>query len=263
MAIFQAEYYSYATKTHRSFTAVIPLEPENGNKTEDYNRGPFPTVYLLHGYTGSRTDYLTQSGIAQWAQRHRCAVFMPDGGNFFYLDCEAMGEDYGRLIGEELVEATRGMFNLSCRREDTVIAGLSMGGFGAIINGLRYPEVFGSVIAMSSALIVEDIISGRIEKEHLPSVPLSYYRTVFGPADQVANSVKDPVFLAKKDLEKGCFPRLFLSCGTEDFLWRNNLSFHEELEKMGYPHTFWTAPGVHNFDFWNQALPAGLDWCFG
>lgn len=264
MAFFECEYYSFATMSHRSFTAVIPLDPPpEGPVIPAYTKGPYPTVYLLHGYSGSRLDYLTQSGIALWAAQHRCAVIMPDGGNHFYVDVEALGENYGRFIGEELVDVTRRMFNLSHRREDTVLAGLSMGGFGAILNGVRYPEVFGSVISMSAALIAEDIISGRIKQDHLPGVPLQYYDTIFGPADRLEGSVKDPVHMAKRALEQGRTPRLFLSCGTEDFLWRNNLSFHEELEKMGYEHTFWTAPGVHDFDFWNRALPAGLDWCFG
>lgn len=264
MAFFEGEYYSFATRSHRSFTAVIPLDPPpEGPVIPAYTTGPYPTVYLLHGYSGSRNDYLTQSGIALWAARHRCAVIMPDGGNYFYVDSEALGENYGQLIGEELVQVTRRMFNLSHRREDTVIAGLSMGGFGALVNGTRYPEVFGSVIAMSSALIVEDILSGRIEQEHLPGIPLQYYETVFGPRDRLEESLKNPAHTAKRALEGGNAPRLFLACGTEDFLWRNNLSFHETLEKMGYDHVFWTAPGVHDYDFWNRALPAGLEWCFG
>lgn len=264
MAFFECEYYSFATMSHRSFTAVIPLDPPpEGPVIPAYTQGPYPTVYLLHGYSGSRLDYLTQSGIALWAAQHRCAVIMPDGGNHFYVDVEAMGENYSRFIGEELVDVTRRMFNLSHRREDTVLAGLSMGGFGAILNGTRYSDTFGSIISMSAALIVEDILSGRIKDNSLPGVPQIYYRTIFGPRDQLENSAKNPVFTAKQALERGNTPRLFLSCGTEDFLWRNNLSFHEELEKMGYPHTFWTASGVHDYDFWNRALPAGLNWCFG
>ena len=264
MAFFECEYYSFATMSHRSFTAVIPLDPPpEGPVIPSYTAGPYPTVYLLHGYSGSRNDYLTMSGIALWAAQHRCAVIMPDGGNHFYVDVDALGENYSRFIGEELVDVTRRMFNLSHRREDTVLAGLSMGGFGAILNGMLYPDVFGSVISMSAALIVEDILSGRIEKEHLPGVPLRYYETIFGPRDQLEKSDKNPLYAAEQALARGRAPRLFLSCGTEDFLWRNNLSFHEELEKMGYEHTFWTAPGVHDFDFWNRALPRGLDWCFG
>ena len=264
MAFFDCEYYSFATRGRRSFTAVIPLDPPpEGPKVPAYTEGPYPTVYLLHGYAGSRTDYLTQSDIALWAARHRCAVIMPDGGNHFYVDVEALGENYGQFIGEELVTVTRRMFNLSHRREDTAVAGLSMGGFGAVINGMRYPEVFGSVIAMSSALITDDIISGLIEKTRLSGTPMEYYRMIFGTPEELEKSEKNPAVMAEKVLAEGRAPRLFLACGTEDFLWRNNLSFHEQLDRMGYGHTFWTEPGVHDFNFWNRALPAGLDWCFG
>ncbi|MFH1879767.1 MAG: hypothetical protein ABIK64_03125, partial [Bacillota bacterium] len=55
-------------------------------------------------------------------------------------------------------------------------------------------------------------------------------------------------------------PLLFLACGTEDFLIKENLNYHNFLAAIGYPHEWWTQPGVHDFEFWNKSLPAGLDW---
>lgn len=78
---------------------------------------------------------------------------MPSGENRFYLDDEKSGELYGEFIGKELVEFTRKLFPLSDKREDTFIAGLSMGGYGAIRNGLKYAENFGCVIGLSAALV--------------------------------------------------------------------------------------------------------------
>ena len=84
-------------------------------------------------------------------------VGMPDGANRFYLDNPDIGEYYGAYVGEELVEITRRMFPLSRERKDTAIGGLSMGGFGAIRNGLFYADTFGSIIGLSSALITEEV----------------------------------------------------------------------------------------------------------
>ena len=91
--------------------------------------------------------------IQAWAEANDLAVIMPSGENRFYLDDEKSGELYGEFIGKELVEFTRKLFPLSDKREDTFIAGLSMGGYGAIRNGLKYAENFGCVIGLSAALV--------------------------------------------------------------------------------------------------------------
>ncbi len=263
MAVLSCEYYSLALQGFRSFTAILPLEtPPQPDRLPGYLNGPFPTVYLLHGYSGSRNDYIRRSGIDEWASQHQCAVIMPDGGNRFYVDVESLGEMAGTFAGEELVKVTRRMFRLSEKREDTLVAGLSMGGYGAIVTGLRYSDVFGGIIAMSSALITDDVASGAIAEHGLPGVPLAYYRTIFGEPEKIPGSVNDPKALAGRCMEKAERPALFLSCGTEDPLYRNNLAFHEALNELGYEHTWWTDSGWHDFIFWNKALPAGLDWYF-
>lgn len=85
------------------------------------------------------------------------AVVMPAGENAFYVDQPSIGAMHGQFIGEELVEITRKMFPLSRKREDTFIGGLSMGGFGALRNGLKYHDTFGAVICLSGALHVLEI----------------------------------------------------------------------------------------------------------
>ena len=66
--------------------------------------------------------------------------------------------------------------------------------------------------------------------------------------------------LAAAARSEGPRPEIFLACGSEDFLYANNLEFHQALEAMGYDHAWWVEPGVHNFDFWNRAVAAGLAW---
>ena len=102
----------------------------------------YKTLYLLHGLLGNYTDWVTRTRIQEWAEAKNLVVVMPSGDNSFYVDQEVKNNDFGIFIGTELIEVTRKMFHLSNRRDDTFIAGLSMGGFGALRNGLKYYSKF-------------------------------------------------------------------------------------------------------------------------
>ena len=261
MAVIQSEYFSQALNGFLSFTAVLPVDPPpEGPVPSGYESGPWPTLYLLHGFSGSRNDWLKNSPIELLAARYRLAVIMPDGGNRFYLDSAETGVFCGEMIGRELVTVTRNMFRLSSRREDTLIGGLSMGGYGAIRNGLKYRDTFSTVLAFSSALIQNKYASGELKRNPDMPIPYGYYPAVFGPEEEVPGSDRDPAALAAAALREEARPEIFLACGSEDFLFPQNLEFHQALADMGYDHTWWVESGVHDFDFWNRAVKAGLAW---
>ncbi len=260
MAVFHGEYYSNARRRFVSFSAVLPVErPPVADQPAPYTSGPYPTLYLLHGFTGSHSDWLTNTRIAELAARRGFAVVMPDGGNNFYLDIEESLENCGEFAGRELVDVTRRMFPLSHKREDTAIGGLSMGGYGAIRNGLKYADTFGAILSHSAALITDEV-AGMKEGEGNFMAPYAYYRHTFGEPKHLLGSDKDPKFLAKSCMERGNLPKLFLACGTEDFLYAPNAEYHAYLENIGYPHEWWVTPGIHDFDFWNASLTVSLDW---
>lgn len=263
MALLSCEYYSQARRSQQSFNVIMPMEsmPDMTGKVA-YSEGPFKTLYLLHGYSGSRNDWQRNSLVETWAKEHRYAVVMPDGANSFYLDNEETGELYGSFIGEELVQVSRQMFPLSQKREDTVLAGLSMGGFGALRNGLYYSDVFSAVIALSSALIADEVAAMR-PGESNAIAPYSYYRHTFGPPEKLLGSIRDPKYLAKRCLDTGSQPRIFLACGREDFLYPENRDFHEHLKVIGYQHKWWVRSGTHDFIFWGKALQEALRWLAG
>lgn len=263
MAILNCDYYSIVRRGLISFTAVLPVErPPVPDQPPSYAEGPFPTLYLLHGFSGNRSDWLMNTRIAELAARRGLAVIMPDGRNNFYLDIEESQDNCGEFIGRELVEMTRRMFPLSHRREDTTIGGLSMGGYGAVRNGLKYADTFGAILAYSSALITDELAKKR-EGEDDFMAPYSYYRHTFGELNALPGTDKDPKHLASACLKSGSVPKLFLACGTEDFLFPLNGDFHAYLEAIGYPHEWWAKPGVHDFDFWNASLSASFDWLYG
>ena len=258
MAIIQTEYYSKAMCGFIGFSAGLPIDlPPTAVLPPRYVGGPWPTLYLLHGYSGARNDWLKNSPIEMLAAQYGIAVIMPEGGNRFWVDNPETGICSGELLGNELIEITRGMFNLSHRREDTLIGGLSMGGYGAIRNGLKYSDTFSTILAFSSALITGAYANGEFEEHPELGLPSSYYFHVFGPKENMAGSDMDPAALARKCLGSNA-PALFLACGSEDFLFGRNKELHDALVAMGYPHEWWVEPGIHDFDFGNRAVKAGL-----
>jgi putative tributyrin esterase len=263
LAILTCEYYSDARRSFQSFNVILTFEslPDITGKAE-YTGGPYKTIYLLHGFSGSRNDWLRNSHVEIWAKKYHYAVVMPDGANYFYLDNEGTGERYGAYVGEELVSVTRLMFPLSQSKEDTVIAGLSMGGFGALRNGFRYADTFGAIVALSPALITDEVANMKQGVSN-PIAPYGFYRHTFGNPSNLIGSDRDPKYLSNECRRRGTMPRLFLACGTEDFLFPRSDDFHAHLNTIKYPHVWWQQKGNHDFSFWNKAMPAALDWLTG
>ena len=156
MALLHITYFSQALSGQNDFYAVLPndLPPMMTMTPNPAFRRPMKTLVLLHGHGGAAADWLTGSGIQELASKYNLAVLMPNGRNSFYLDKEASGEAYGTFIGEELLAYARKTFGLSDRAEDTFIGGFSMGGFGALRNGLKYSQNYSKIMAFSSAIII-------------------------------------------------------------------------------------------------------------
>ena len=185
---------------------------------------------------------------------------MPSGDNMFYVDQESSHNYYGELIGKELVEITRKMFPLSDKREDTFIAGLSMGGYGAIRNGLKYHDTFGYIAGLSSAMLIDGL------EERTNDTPLfierrDFAESFFGDLSKVKNSDKDPKWLVTKLLEKQAeLPKMYLACGIEDSLVEPNRKFRDWLLSSGVDVTYEEGPGSHEWDFWNRYIKKVIDW---
>ena len=220
----------------------------------------FKTLYLLHGLHGSSMDWLTRTRILRWAEMQDLAVVMPSGDNSYYLDRPESHNFYTEFIGRELVEMTRRMFPLSHEREDTFIGGLSMGGFGAILAALTYPQTFGRVVGLSNAVHMPDHL------HKLPQASRTFGESLFGPQQEAMASVKNPRVVLEKLLEKKKedasvqLPAIYMAVGTEDFLLQNNREYKKIFEDAGVDLTYIEAPGDHNWDFWDHFIHEALDW---
>lgn len=261
MAIFQVDFYSNSLARSTCFHMVLPNDvPEMMRMNNDnYNR-KMKLLFLLHGYSGSSKDWLLGSSVQELAAKYNLAVVMPSGENSFYLDGKGTGKAYCKYVGQELVEYVKNTFNLSVDRDSTFIGGLSMGGFGAIHTGLYYPETFGKIVGLSSALIIHNV--KNITEDFKDGIAdYYYYASVFGDLDKLENSVNNPEYLIKKLKEENKrIPGIYMACGTEDFLIEENRAFYRFLKNESVDVEYIESPGVHNWDFWNAYLEPSIKW---
>ena len=244
-----------------NITFAIPNDlPPMMTAGNPFFQRPMKTLYLLHGISGNDCDW-EYSGVAEeLSVRYNLAIIMLSCGNDFYLDREATGRQYCRFAGQEAVEYTRRTFGLSDRAEDTLIGGLSMGGFGAIHTALAYPDTFGAVIALSSALVIHKI-AGMAPGTFDGIANEAYYREVFGDLDKVEASDSNPEVLYDKLAAAGRrIPPIYMAIGTEDFLYESNQEFRRFLEERKADLKYEEGPGIHNWDFWNPYMDRGLAW---
>lgn len=252
MASIGVKYFSNALNRKVSFEMFIPNDaPENSDRK-------MKVLFLLHGYTGDAWNWVPEHLML----KYNFAVVAPNGENGFWLDGLSTGHKYGTFVGRELVDYIRRTFKLALSAEDTYIMGLSMGGFGALHTALMYPENFGKAAAMSSALIIHEIAH---QKQGFDSgmANYDYYHEVFGDLETVEERDCNPEVLAKRLMENGTLPEIFMCCGTEDFLIENNRSFHSYLDSIAFPHTYMESKGTHDMDFWNEYTEKFIEMMFG
>lgn len=257
MALIQVNFVSKSLMRTVPIQVILPVDKFSLSDKPLREEKPFKTLYLLHGIFGNYTDWVTNTRIQKWAEAKNLAVVMPSGDNAFYVDDPESGNLYGEFVGRELVQITRRMFNLSRKREDTFIAGLSMGGYGAVHNGLKYHETFSHIATLSGALhLFEPDTVDEAVKAH----------RFLGSAEEAAKSDKNPrVLLARiKELQKAdpsvTFPRIYQTCGTEDFLFTVNVRYRKIFEEAGVDLTWDQRPGAHDWDYWDETIRDVLAW---
>ena len=261
MAFSTMNFFSKALMRTVTINVVIPTDKVVFPGMPAPEKKPFKTLYLLHGILGNYTDWVNGTRIQALANDKNLCVVMPSGDNKFYCDSEISGDNYGKFIAEDLVEFIRDTFNVSHKREDTFIGGLSMGGFGSFVNGLRNPDTFSCICALSSALIKEKILTAPVEKGR-DFFTRRQYETLFGVdrIEDYAGSVNDYEALAEGLKNADNKPKIYMACGTEDSLYDANVAFKDKLVADGFDVTWECGPGVHNWAFWDAYIEKALNW---
>ena len=136
-----------------------------------------------------------------------------------------------------------------------------MGGFGAIRLGIHRPDLFGKMIGLSSAMIVNELSAMPADAQGNAIADRDYYERTFGELSKLKESENDPEFLVKQRLAKGEeIQPIYMACGTEDFLLAYNQDFYNFLKKNGVEVEMHESTGIHDWKFWNEYLEPSLKW---
>ena len=213
---------------------------------------PYPVLIFMNGYSGGATETAMFTNIALYAMRYGVAVVMADGDNSFYADDEEREAMYSRFFGEELPDAVRSVVPLSDKREENWIAGISMGGYGALINGLRYSDRYSKIGMLSPAL-------GFKRQDDSPSpdspVPEGELMQALGTWEKYQGSYKDYDAVLTRAAEEGrAIPEMFLGVGREDGLYKEALKFRKACEQRGQAISWFERDGGHDHVFWKNAM---------
>ncbi|MBR6954585.1 MAG: esterase family protein [Clostridia bacterium] len=255
MALMQAHFFSHALNVQVSVDVILP-EPEMGIGVRGQEAGAeqLPRVlYLLHGYSDDHTIWLRRTAVDRYAAGENLAVVMPAVNHSFYTN-EAHGERYWDFVAEELPEAMHRFFRLSRDPADTYAAGLSMGGYGAMKLALRHPERFAAAASFSGVLDICDF-------DHRTPASIANMERIFGDTDALSGSENDLLALLRKGREAKKKPRLYVSCGTADFLWHMHGRFVLAAEENGWDITHREIPGMgHQWELWDREIEGFIHW---
>ena len=241
MAFFQMTFRSEALGQDVSVNVLMP---------DDRKTTKLKTLWLLHGLSGNHSSWMRQTSIERYAKEYGLAVVMPCVDRSWYTDT-AYGKKYFTHVTKELPEKIAYYFNdYSDKREDNLVIGLSMGGYGAMKSVLTYPEKYGFCASLSGSL--------DITRKNRP-YDLDEWRSIFGfdlkSASELEGTKHDLFALADaaRDL-----PYIYMWCGTEDPLMEANNNFSSHLTALGIAHTFNTSEGDHTWKYWDMHIQTAL-----
>jgi putative tributyrin esterase len=212
----------------------------------------YPVIYLLHGLTGHYNNWTDNTSLTAKARDLRAIIVTPEGDDGWYTDSVSKANDkYESYIVKELIPEIDSKYRTIKERNGRAIAGLSMGGFGALKFGLKYPELFSVAGSFSGA-----IGAAAITEKEFPGAIGRSIAEIFGPAGSDTRRAND-VFAIIRDASTEkikSFPFLYVDCGTEDFLFQNNREFVSLLVEKKVPHEYRQLPGGHTWPYWGKQV---------
>jgi putative tributyrin esterase len=233
------------------YKVILPLKYE-ADKTKR-----FAVIYLLHGLEGHYDNWVTKSKLAEHAAKYEYIIVTPEGNNGWYTDSATLKNDkYESYIIKELVPEIDKKFRTLADRQNRTIAGLSMGGYGALKFGLKYPQMFALVGSFSGALpapLWTNATLGGLSRWKTLTDSLT---AAYGADDSPTRREND-IFRIVGEMPADkikSLPFIYLDCGTEDFLIRFNRDFATILFDKKIPHEFRQLPGVHDWKFWDSQV---------
>lgn len=255
MALIKCNHFSYYLGMDMDMMVLLPEKRQQQPVLREGKK--YPVFYLLHGHSDDCTAYIRKSLIELLVRNLDLAVVMPTAHRGFYTDAK-LGHSYYSYIANELPVHVANYFPVSTRPEDTYIAGISMGGYGAMKLALAEPDRYAAVGVISGAMEIGDM-KNRIESLFTVSDFYENLDRIFGtgekePGDDLFQLIK------RRDREGGFRPKIYQCCGREDRVYGSNIKFRDAVESLSghWDYTFEEGSGNHDWDFWNTYLPKML-----
>lgn len=246
MALLSCDFFSESLMVGTSVTVVLPQQTEEQIGLVDQPvEGPPPVLYLLHGLADDHTAWLRYTSIERYATARGLAVVMPAAGRSFYAD-EAHGHRYWTYVSEELPRIVGQFFRVSQEPADTFVAGLSMGGYGALKLALTHPQRYAAAACLSGAL---DLVAFSKEPDRDEVMGRVFDHRV-EPGDELFALLE-----AARDV-----PPLHISCGTEDWLVASCRRFAAAAAAAGVEVTTDFRPGEHVWSLWDAVIQDVIAW---
>ncbi|MFP4353575.1 MAG: alpha/beta hydrolase [Phycisphaerae bacterium] len=235
MAFCTMQFHGSSLNKKSSMNLLIPETP-----------GPWPVLVLLHGLSDDHTIWCRRTSLERYLDGTNLLVVMPDGHRNWYVnDPRNGGLAYEDHIVQDVIGFVDRTFDTVADRSARAVAGLSMGGYGAIMLGLKHPELFSAACGHSSAV---DFVHGDGRKRDI------YQEMVAALSAEQYDVYK----LAEAAVESGRAPALRLDCGVDDFLIEANRRFHAHLESIALAHEYAEYPGAHDWAYWDEHIQESL-----
>ncbi len=236
------DYQSNLLQAKAPFNVILPAGYETSLRR-------YPVLLLLHGLTGHYDNWVTDTNLLLYANKYPLIIVMPEGGDGWYTNGVAPNAKWEDSIMKEVLPYVDAHYRTLRDHRMRAVAGLSMGGYGAMKFGLKYPMDFSFAASMSGAL--DAPVWKDSELINWAPVPISIH-AAFGPEGapaHQANSLEQLIEDAKQPL-----PFLYVDCGTEDGLIVENRKFANLLQTKKIPHEFRERPGVHDWIEWDHQI---------
>ena len=246
MALLEIRFDSQVLDLSLGANVILPEHPEAWKE-------PPAVLYLLHGLSDDHTIWSRRTSIERYANRYNLVIVMPDAYKSFYCDM-SHGMDYWTFLSEELPMLIKRWFHISDQPEKTFVAGLSMGGYGAIKLALGNPGKYAAAASLSGALDIASHIHDEWNDSRMRT-----FEAVFDSLEKVPGSENDLIATLKN--LSGAPETAFYACvGTEDYLYQDSVTFRDAARKAGLRLDYEEGPGEHKWDFWDDFIQRVLEW---
>ena len=233
--------------------ATLPYSVALPEDYDDSTTTRYAVLYLLHGLTGHYNDWFSRTNVVDYAAQHRLIVVTPEGNDGWYIDSVAVpSEKYESYILNEIIPDVQARYRTIEARYGRAIAGLSMGGYGAIKFGLKSPSTFAFVGSMSGAFGIT-----RVDDQGIQWEALKKSLKLFGSVGSDTRKQND-VFELIKQLPANrisSLPFIYFDSGTEDAgVFADNRELAALLVEKKIPHEYRELPGDHSWGYWDRQV---------